>query len=221
MQRLNENDKMGRMLNRSSIIPFLVCMWPFLSLAADDVRVVATLPTQGADRLYPGNREPLLPSPLVKLPIGSIAPRGWLRHMLELEANGMSGRLPEVSQWCKFEGNAWTDPKGRGRNGWEEVPYWLKGYGDLGYVLKDEKITREAKRWIEAILAAQEEDGWFGPRGLKTSLEGKADFWPHMPILNVLQSYHEATGDPRILPFMTRYFRYQLNYPEKDFMAGY
>src|SRR5881394_3391649 len=194
MQRLNENDKMGRMLNRSSIIPFLVCMWPFLSLAADDVRVVATLPT-----------------PLVKLPIGSIAPHGWLRHMLELEAGGMTGRLPEVSQWCKFEGNAWTDPKGQGRNGWEEVPYWLKGYGDLGCVLKDDRIINDVKRWIDAILAAQEPDGWFGPRGLKTSLDGKADFWPHMPILNVMQSWYEYSGDPRVLPFMTKYFRYQLN----------
>jgi DUF1680 family protein len=141
--------------------------------------------------------------------------------MLELEASGMTGRLPEVSQWCKFEGNAWTDSKGAGRNGWEEVPYWLKGYGDLGYVLKDERITKDAKRWIEAILAAQEDDGWFGPRGLKTSLDGKTDFWPHMPILNALQSYYEATGDARILPFMTKYFRYQLNFPEKDFIAGY
>src|SRR2546430_16091152 len=131
MQRLNENDKMGRMLNRSSIIPFLVCMWPFLSLAADDVRVVATLPTQGADRLYPGNREPPLSSPLVKLPIGSIAPRGWLPHMLELEANGMSGRLPEVSQWGKGDGDAWTDPKGQGRDWWEKVPDWLQRYGGL------------------------------------------------------------------------------------------
>jgi DUF1680 family protein len=210
------------MINRSFILRFLLCICaPILSFADDDIRVVPTLPAQGASRLYAGNREPLLPSSLVKLPIGSITPRGWLRHMLELEASGMTGRLPEVSQWCKFEGNAWTDPKGAGRNGWEEVPYWLKGYGDLGYVLKDEKITKEAKRWIEAILAAQEEDGWFGPRGLKTSLDGKTDFWPHMPILNALQSYHEATGDPRILPFMTKYFRYQLNYPDKDFMAGY
>jgi hypothetical protein len=190
--------------------------------ASDDVRLVPSLPTDAkADRLYPGTREPLLPVPLAKLPIGSITPRGWLRHMLELEAQGMCGRLPEVSQWCKFEGNAWTDPNGQGRNGWEEVPYWLKGFGDLGYVLKDQRIIDQTKRWIDAILAAQEEDGWFGPRGLKTSLEGKADFWPHMPILNVMQSWYEYSGDARVLPFMTKYFRYQLNYPDKDFIAGY
>ena len=88
---------------------------------------------------YPGNREPLAPAPFIKLPIGSITPQGWLRHQLELEADGMTGQLEEVSKWCKFEGNAWVDPEGNGHSGWEEMPYWLKGYGDLGYVLKDER----------------------------------------------------------------------------------
>src|SRR5438874_12735150 len=104
---------------------------------ADDPRVVDTLPSEGAaKRIYAGNREPLLSSPLVKLPIGSIAPRGWLRHMLELEGNGMSGGLPEGSQWGKFDWDAWTEPKGQGRHGWEEVPYWLKGDGGVWYVRK-------------------------------------------------------------------------------------
>ena len=60
--------------------------------------------------------------------------------MLELEAQGMTGRLTEISPWCKFEKNAWASPEGKGHSGWEELPYWLKGYGDLGYVLKDEAI---------------------------------------------------------------------------------
>src|SRR5580765_3423964 len=120
---------------------------------------------------YIGNREPLAPSPFMKLPIGSITPKGWLRHQLELEANGMTGRLPEVSKWCKFEGNAWATADGQGDNGWEELPYWLKGFGDLGYVLKDERITKEARKWIDAVLTSQEPDGWFGPRSLKISLK--------------------------------------------------
>src|SRR5437016_2141341 len=151
-------------ITAAMVIPFLC-----LAVSADEVRLVAVLPTTApVPRLYPANREPLLPVPLAKLPIGSIAPKGWLRHMLDLEAAGMCGRLPEVSPWCKFDGNAWTDPNGQGRNGWEEVPYWLKGFGDLGYVLKDQRIIDQTKRWIDAILAAQEDDGWFGPRGLKT-----------------------------------------------------
>src|SRR5436309_9583453 len=97
--------------------------------------------------IYLGNREPLAPSPFMKLPIGSIIPRGWLLHQLEFEANGMTGRLPEISPWCKFEGNAWAAKDGQGTNGWEELPYWLKGFGDLGYVLKNQRIIDEARKW--------------------------------------------------------------------------
>ena len=62
------------------------------------------------------------------------------------------------------ENNAWTNPRGQGHSGWEEMPYWLKGYGDLGYVLHDQAIIKEAKKWIDAVLSSQDADGWFGPR---------------------------------------------------------
>src|SRR5947208_10424757 len=56
---------------------------------------------------YIANRPPLAPSAFIKLPIGSIKPQGWLRAQLELEANGMTGHLEEISKWCKFEDSAW------------------------------------------------------------------------------------------------------------------
>ena len=191
------------------------------SRKSTELRAVASPPTAGTEALYVSNRAPLLPSPFVKLPIGSITPKGWLHQQLILEKNGMSGRLPEISKWCNFQGNAWADSQGAGHSGWEEMPYWLKGFGDLGYVLKDPQIIDLAKRWIDAILATQREDGWFGPRELLTSLDGKPDLWPNMLALNILQSYYEYSPDPRILPFMTKYFRWQANFPEKDFMVGY
>lgn len=121
------------------IVPFLTAVSLF---AADSTQIktakVATA-TGNSTPLYTANRPPLVPSPFVKLPIGSITPKGWVRHQLELEANGMTGHLEAISKWCKFEGNAWVSPSGEGHSGWEELPYWLKGYGDLGYVLKDEK----------------------------------------------------------------------------------
>lgn len=182
---------------------------------------LASPPTQGGNGFYVGNRPPLQASPLIKLPIGSITPRGWVRHMLELEADGMTGHLEELSPWCKMEGSAWASPDGAGSHPWEELPYWLKGFGDLGYVLKDERICGRARQWIEGVLSSQREDGWFGPRALLTSIHGKPDLWPHMVMLNVLQSFYEATGDPRVLPFMARYFRWELNLPEEDFLVGF
>src|SRR5262249_29291147 len=121
----------------------------------------------------------------------------------------------------KFEGNAWTDPKGKGHSGWEEMPYWLKGFGDLGHVTQDKRILDETKKWIDAILASQTDDGWFGPAALRSSLDGKPDLWPNMIALNCLQSWYEVTADERVPPFMTRYFKWELQVPEKDFLAGY
>ena len=91
------------------------------------------------DRRASTNRDPLARSPFVKLPIGAIAPKGWLRGQLDLMKTGMTGRLEEISPWCKFETSAWVHPR-EGKNGWEEMPYWLKGYADLGYVTGDEAI---------------------------------------------------------------------------------
>jgi hypothetical protein len=184
-------------------------------------RVVERMPSDFRTQLYVANREPLVPSPLVKLPIGAIKPKGWLREELVLEANGMTGHLPEISRWCQFEGSAWTDPRGQGTNGWEELPYWLKGYGDLGYVLGDRRITSTAKKWIEAVLSSQQADGWFGPLALKTGLKGKPDLWPHMVMCNVLQSYHEYTGDSRVLPFLLNYFRWLNQQPPETFGFGF
>ena len=47
--------------------------------AADAVRVVASPPTAPGNRSYVTNREPLAPSPLVRLPVGSITPDGYQR----------------------------------------------------------------------------------------------------------------------------------------------
>ena len=184
-------------------------------------RVVDVPATSTTNQLCPGNRLPLAPSPLLKLPLGSISPKGWLRHQLELEARGMTGHLPEISKWCKFEGNAWADPRGRGHSGWEELPYWLKGYGDLGYVLGDETIIKSARKWIDAVLASQQPDGYFGPLANKTGLQGQPDLWPHMVMLNVLQSFYEFSGDSRVLPFMLNYFRWLKAQPPETFGRGY
>lgn len=189
--------------------------------ADDDFRMVDQPAVTANEALYLGNRAPLQPSPLLKLPIGNIVPRGWLRHMLELEAEGMTGHLEEISPWCKFQDSAWASADGQGKFGWEELPYWLKGFGDLGYVLGDQRVIQHARRWIDATLSSQEPDGYFGPRANKTGLDGKPDLWPHIVMLNVLQSFYEYSGDNRVLPFMTRYLKWLNAQPPETFGRGY
>ncbi|MFA0759478.1 MAG: hypothetical protein KEFWMYNX_001770 [Candidatus Fervidibacter sp.] len=80
----------------------------------ETVRCVKAMPREGEQRFYTTNRPPLLPSPLVKLPTGSLRPKGWLQTQLRLMADGLLGRLTELSQWCRWDGNAWTNPNGEG-----------------------------------------------------------------------------------------------------------
>ena len=190
-------------------------------IAMQQATFVASLPLTPLNGYYIGNKDPLQPSPLLKLPIGAIKPQGWLLTQLQSEADGFIGHLTEISGFLKKEGNGWLSKTGEGDHGWEEVPYWLKGFGDLGYVLGDKRITDEAKIWIEGALNSQQADGYFGPKMNRSSLGGKPDMWPQMIMLFCLQSYFEYSGDKRVIDLMTRYFKWQATVPENDFLVPY
>jgi DUF1680 family protein len=194
------------------------------ALAEDRLTAVDRPPTTEKSSNYVSNREPLAGAPLLKLPLTAIEPRGWLRTQLELQAAGFHGHLGEISEFLKKQNNAWLSASGKGERGWEEVPYWLKGFGDCAYLLKNEDQIREAKVWIEAAIKSQQEDGFFGPRAVQSTVEstkGKYDLWPNMIMLCCLQSYYEFTNDPRVLDLMTKYFHWELKLPEKDFLPPY
>ena len=190
------------------------------------VRVVQCPDSAAGNDHYTGNRAPLLPSWFIALPPGSVQPRGWLHKQLRLQADGFHGHLDEISRYLRKEGNAWLDPQGRGHHGWEELPYWLKGYGNLAYILGDEAMIAEAKVWINGAINSQQEDGWFGPdrsrAGAATSLQGRDDLWPNMIMLFCLQDYYGFSGDQRVPALMTRYFRYlHENVPPDKLLNGY
>lgn len=170
------------------------------------------LPAASPNTHYVSNRNPLSVNPLVKLPIGAVEPRGWLLAQLQLMRDGFTGRLAELSRFLGRD-SGWITLKGAG---WEEVPYWLKGYGDLGYILKDRDIRQEAERWLNYALKSQQPDGFFGPADNRAH----GDLWPNMVMLAALQSYYEATGDRRVLSFMSRYFQYEFHISADSLLAG-
>ncbi|MCK5279409.1 MAG: hypothetical protein KAK04_12735, partial [Cyclobacteriaceae bacterium] len=108
---------------------------------------------------YVSNRAPLKPSMFIKLPIGSIEPGGWLGEYLVRQKNGLTGNLGKISAWLQKEDNAWLSKEGKGNWGWEEVPYWLKGYANIGYILEDQEMIDEAKIWIEGVINSQQPNG--------------------------------------------------------------
>ncbi|MGA1237726.1 MAG: beta-L-arabinofuranosidase domain-containing protein [Limisphaerales bacterium] len=217
-----------RLLARLAPGILLLSLLPTPLLAGSPPPTVTVLDrpdTSSPNTLYTGNRPPLLPSPLIKLPIGSVRPAGWTQRMLELQADGFHGQLPNISRFLKKEGNAWLDPNGRGEFGWEEPVYWLKGFQDCAVLLNRADQIKESRIWIEAAFNSRQPDGWFGPgeerTGLATDLRGRDDLWPNMIMLFCLQSYYEQTEDPRVIDLMTRYAHYLMQVPDDRFLVGY
>ena len=84
-----------------------------------------------------------------------LKPCGWMRRQLEIQAEGLAGNLDRV--WPDVRDSAWI---GGEREGWERVPYWLDGFVPLAYLLDDEGMKARAKKYIDAILSRQKENGW-------------------------------------------------------------
>ena len=185
------------------------------SQAQTTVSTVLTPDTVASNPNYPGFRAPLRQAPLLKLPVGKVQPKGWLRKYLELQRDGLNGQLGTISAWLDKNNNQWLS--GSGDHGWEEVPYWLRGYISLAYILQDDDMIKEARIWINAVLTGQASNGRLGPDGYDGS---SPDLWAKMPMLWALQTYYEATGQQRVLNAMDRHFRWELTIPDDNFLNG-
>ena len=137
--------------------------------------------------------------PFSPAPLGSVSPRGWFLRELIVQKNGLTGHIDEI--WEDLGASSgWLG--GTGEN-WERGPYYLDGLVPLAYLLDDDALTQKAQPWIEWMLKSQREDGFFGPADNR-------DWWPRMVALKVLTQYAESTNNPRVIPFLDRYFRFQL-----------
>lgn len=192
-----------------TIIPLLLALSAFGCQPAE--RAEIPISTTG----YVFNRAPLIENPYATLPIGAIRPEGWMKEQLQRMADGMTGHLDE---WYPTVGasNGWMGGDG---DVWERGPYWLDGLVPLAYILGDDRLIEKARPYIEWTLASQDSTGFFGPYPEKEGTENHAqqqrtnaaDWWPRMVMMKVLQQYHEATGDERVIGLMTRYLQYQLD----------
>lgn len=120
-----------------------------------------------------------------------IKPEGWTKRQLEIQAQGLSGNLDKF--WPDIKDSKWI---GGNCEGWERVPYWLDGFIPLAYLLDNEDMKVRAKRYIDAIIANQQEDGWICPCTIEE--RNNYDVWAVFLIAKVLVLYYECTGDERI-----------------------
>ncbi len=149
----------------------------------------------------------LLPLVYQPLALRQIEPLGWLERQLRIQADGLSGHLDEF--WPDISESRWF---GGQAEGWERAPYWLDGFIPLAYQLKDEALIAKVERYMNYIIAQQQESGWLGPveaghySGLVQVPVGY-DLWAEQLILKVLAVYHDASGDERVIPVMQKAFR--------------
>ena len=129
-----------------------------------------------------------------------IAPTGWLKRQLEIQADGLSGNLDKV--WPDIRDSRWI---GGTCDGWERVPYWLDGFIPLAFLLHDTDKIERAKRYVDAIVAGQREDGWLCP--CEDSERAGYDMWALYLIDKVLMLYYSCSGDERIPDVVYRSLR--------------
>ncbi len=80
------------------------------------------------------NAAPPHPTAFLKLPSDKVTAHGRLAGQLKLQLEGLCGRYEESSHFLDFTATGRVRPE---RGGWEEVPYWLRGYADLAIVTGD------------------------------------------------------------------------------------
>ena len=184
-----------------------------LTMAATAFSALVTASTSdGVSGNYSNNRQPLLQKTYIELPIGAIKAEGWMQEQLIRMKNGMTGNLDKIYEKVMGPRNGWLGGDG---DVWERGPYWIDGLLPLAYLLDDDGLKEKVKPWIEWALASQKPNGYFGPdtdrpyeRGLQRS--NAHDWWPKMVMLKIMQQHYSATGDQRVINFMTQYFKYQL-----------
>lgn len=154
------------------------------------------------------------------LPLRAIKPAGWLKDQLEIQASGFTGHLEE--QWKDVGAdNGWLGGQGES---WERGPYYVDGLLPLAYLLEDESLIAKANRWVEWSLASQQENGMFGPARITSvnqDIDKDQDWWHYMIMLKVMMQHEEATGDERIIPFLTKFFTYVHSVIEEQPLRGW
>ncbi|HEX4308931.1 MAG TPA: hypothetical protein VHZ25_02830 [Acidobacteriaceae bacterium] len=148
--------------------------------------------------LYANNRAPLLNSKFVRLPLGSIAPAGWLNDQLHLQATGLTVRLGEL--WDVLRESAWKGDVEKHVTPEcctaRFAPRWLEGVTLLAGVLHDERIRRITDPYMEFILRVTD----------LPSVTPSLIAWFHLG--RFLPDYYELTHDERALRCAGAILRY-------------
>ena len=141
------------------------------------------------------------PFTFTPLPLGSIAPLGWMNDQLQLMADGLAGHEKDFYHFVND--STWLGGASEYSGLNEGFPYWFNGAVPLAYALNDERLIGQVHDSIDYVLAHQHADGWLGPE----TTNATRDLWARFPLfLGFTQVMEAEQGQAqRLLPAMYRF----------------
>lgn len=143
----------------------------------------------------------LSPFTFTPLPLGSIAPLGWMNDQLQLMANGLAGYEKDLYHFVND--SSWLGGKSEYSGLNEGFPYWFNGAVPLAYGLNDTRLIGQVHDSIDYVLAHQQPDGWLGPE----TTNATRDLWARFPLFLGFTQVMEAeqSQSQRLLPAMYKF----------------
>lgn len=142
--------------------------------------------------------------------ISNIKIKGWLKHYLKLQENGLTGHLEVAGfpfnqvSWGKYDIDTTLQNDNPGWWAYEQTAYWLDGMQRCGELLNSEYLLNKAKDSFNFVLTNKDKDGYLGPKFLKET-DGW-NRWPHVVFFRALLSYYDYTKDESILDAITNHY---------------
>jgi hypothetical protein len=188
------------------------------------------------------------PEKFHRLPFGSIKPSGWLKIQMQKDMAGFVGHLDQLipdlindpiygserlhkHSKTKDLGNLKSgDAEGDEQYKWwnsETQSNWWDGYIRNALLLDDQKAIEKVKKYIDRMLATQDEDGYLGiyDKELRYQYNGEnGELWAKTTLYRGLLAYYECTKDPKAWSALNRAVdNVMQNYPlnqSQPFFAG-
>lgn len=144
---------------------------------------------------------------------GRLTPSGWMRELLQRDANGMTGHLDEIFADAGMDvfGTEQVAHKEQGYwSSWwpgEVRGNWLEGLVELAYLLRDSALMRKAESIVENTLKHQDADGYIGiyRKGARYVVTARfGELWTQSRIMRVLLAYYRNTQKEHVLTALIR-----------------
>lgn len=145
-----------------------------------------------------------------EIAINNIKPEGWLKNLLKLQAEGLTGHLEVAGypfntvNW--YEPNAEKEKEGVPR--WwpyEQNGYWVDAMERCGLVSENNELIKKAEKSLDYVINNPDTDGYLGPEFMKGSdlVNGR---WSHTVLFRALMAKYSATKDKKILERLTAHY---------------